>query len=65
MEFRSKPGDYDWYVLGRIAEQYGLNDFAGSLYGKVSPPKLPDAARCLHPRPAAIEEPWQAHRPGQ
>jgi len=27
----------DWYVLGRIAEQYGLNDVAAGLYRKVPP----------------------------
>jgi hypothetical protein len=27
--------DGDWYVLGRIAEQYGLNDLAAGLYRKV------------------------------
>jgi tetratricopeptide (TPR) repeat protein len=29
--------DGDWYVLGRIAEQYGLNDLAAGLYRKVPP----------------------------
>ena len=32
--------DGDWYVLGRIAEQYGLNDVAAGLYRKapLAPP---------------------------
>jgi tetratricopeptide (TPR) repeat protein len=34
------PGDTEWYVLGRIAEQFGLSDIAAELYRKVSPPKL-------------------------
>jgi tetratricopeptide (TPR) repeat protein len=34
--------DGDWYVLGRIAEQYGLNDLAAGLYRKV--PRKPIAA---------------------
>lgn len=28
--------DHDWYVLGRIAENYGVDDYAISAYGKVS-----------------------------
>ena len=32
--------DGDWYVLGRIAEQYGLNDLAAGLYRKVPPKPL-------------------------
>jgi hypothetical protein len=32
----------DWYVLGRIAEQYGLDEVAAGLYRKVSAKK--DAA---------------------
>ncbi len=35
--------DGDWYVLGRIAEQYGLNDLAAGLYRKV--PLKPIAGR--------------------
>ena len=31
-----RSDDADWYVLGRIAEQYGLNDVAAGLYRKVS-----------------------------
>jgi hypothetical protein len=30
----------DWYVLGRIAEQYGLDDLAAGLYHKVPPKPL-------------------------
>lgn len=36
------PGDVEWYVLGRIAEDFGLNDIAAALYGKISPPKFAD-----------------------
>ncbi len=35
--------DADWYVLGRIAEQYRLNDLAAGLYRKVAP--IPIAGR--------------------
>jgi tetratricopeptide (TPR) repeat protein len=31
--------DLDWYVLGRIAEQYGLDDVAAGLFRKVPRPK--------------------------
>ncbi|MGO9113195.1 MAG: DUF3857 domain-containing protein [Thermoguttaceae bacterium] len=36
------PGDAEWYVLGRIAEEFSLNDIAVTMYGKVSPPKSPN-----------------------
>ena len=36
------PGDLEWYVLGRSAEEFGLNEIAAALYGKVSAPKFPD-----------------------
>jgi hypothetical protein len=32
---RSNLGPADWYLLGRIAENYGLDDFAIASYGKV------------------------------
>jgi len=41
-DFGAPPGDVEWYVLGRIAEHFGLSDIATTLYGKVSAPKLPD-----------------------
>ncbi len=31
----------DWYVLGRIAQQYELPDVAASMYRKVNPPEVP------------------------
>ena len=34
-----EPNDQDWFVVGRIAEQYGLSDAAVALYRKLSPPK--------------------------
>jgi hypothetical protein len=34
--------DGDWYILGRIAEQYGLNDVAAAMYRKV--PLMPPGA---------------------
>ncbi len=34
-----EPQDPDWCVLGRIAESYGLNEIAKSLYNKVSRPR--------------------------
>jgi transglutaminase-like putative cysteine protease/predicted Zn-dependent protease len=33
------PGGDDWYVFGRLAEQYGLPDVARNYYRKVTPPK--------------------------
>lgn len=39
--------DGDWYILGRIAEQYGLNDVAAGLYRNV-PLKPPGAGDDIH-----------------
>jgi tetratricopeptide (TPR) repeat protein len=39
--------DGDWYVLARIAEQYGLNDVAAGLYRKV-PLKPPGGGDDIH-----------------
>jgi len=41
MEFAGseEPDDEEWYVFGRIAEQYGLPDAAKSMYAKVARPK--------------------------
>lgn len=41
MEFAGseEPNDDDWYVFGRIAEQYGLPDAAKAMYARVAPPK--------------------------
>jgi tetratricopeptide (TPR) repeat protein/transglutaminase-like putative cysteine protease len=36
------PGAEDWYVFGRLAEQYGLPDVARKYYRKVPLPKSPD-----------------------
>jgi tetratricopeptide (TPR) repeat protein len=38
-----RPETADWYVLGRIAEQYGLDEVAAALYRKV-PAKQPATA---------------------
>ena len=35
------PDANDWYVFGRLAEQYGLPDVARKYYRKVAPPKIP------------------------
>ena len=35
----SKPAPHDWYVLGRIAENYGATDAAVAAYRKVDKPK--------------------------
>ncbi len=32
----------EWYVLGRIAEEYGIMDFALDAYIKVEPPEIPE-----------------------
>ena len=37
------PGADDWYVFGRLAEQYGLPDVARKYYKKVTPPKSLEA----------------------
>jgi tetratricopeptide (TPR) repeat protein len=37
------PGADDWYVFGRLAEQYGLPDVARKYYRKVTAPKSLDA----------------------
>lgn len=34
-----EPSGSDWYVLGRIAENYGANDAALAAYKRVTPPK--------------------------
>ncbi len=36
---REEPADHDWYVLGRIAENYGALDAAMAAYKKVEKPK--------------------------
>ncbi|MGE5183106.1 MAG: DUF3857 domain-containing protein [Acidobacteriota bacterium] len=36
-----KPRDADWYVIGRIAESYGLRDDAIAAYRHVQPPQHP------------------------
>ena len=37
----NRMADNDWYVLGRIAEDYNLDDVAAELYRKVQRPKRP------------------------
>ena len=37
------PDSEDWYVLGRIAEQYSLPDIAVAAYRKVGEAKMPSA----------------------
>jgi hypothetical protein len=34
-----EPNSQAWYVLGRIAEQYGLNDVAIAAYQRVQKPE--------------------------
>ncbi|HUP63278.1 MAG TPA: DUF3857 domain-containing protein [Thermoanaerobaculia bacterium] len=36
---REEPADHDWYVLGRIAENYGAKDAALAAYRRVEKPK--------------------------
>lgn len=36
---REEPSSVDWYVLGRIAENYGANDAALAAYKRVTKPK--------------------------
>jgi predicted Zn-dependent protease len=38
--------EFDWYVLGRIAESIGLQDEARRAYAKISKPKEPDSMHC-------------------
>jgi tetratricopeptide (TPR) repeat protein/transglutaminase-like putative cysteine protease len=40
--------EYDWYVLGRIAESIGLRDEARRAYAKITKPKEPDPMHCYH-----------------
>jgi hypothetical protein len=37
------PADADWYVIGRVAEDYGLPEEALAAYRRVSRPQQPDA----------------------
>lgn len=39
-----EPGPLDWYVFGRIAEQYGLPEVARGLYARVERPTPDDAS---------------------
>jgi tetratricopeptide (TPR) repeat protein len=53
MELRNgEPGSSDWYVFGRLAEQYELPDLARGYYERVEPdgndPKDPDPASTYH-----------------
>jgi predicted Zn-dependent protease len=41
---RDEPAPHDWYVLGRIAENYGATDAALAAYKKVDKPKESVAA---------------------
>lgn len=41
---RDEPAPHDWYVLGRIAENYGVTDAALAAYRKVDKPKTTPAA---------------------
>src|SRR5205807_5267184 len=36
---RDDPAPHDWYVLGRIAEDYGATDAAAAAYKRVEKPK--------------------------
>lgn len=39
---RKEPGDPDWYLQGRVAEQVGLRDDAIAAYRHLKPPPHPD-----------------------
>ena len=39
LEGADEPDDAEWYVFGRIAEQYGLGSDAETMYRKLSKPK--------------------------
>ncbi|HWW62168.1 MAG TPA: hypothetical protein VN181_12430, partial [Thermoanaerobaculia bacterium] len=41
---RDEPAEHDWYVLGRIAENYGARDAALAAYKRVEKPKTYDAS---------------------
>ena len=45
------PSAEDWYVFGRLAEQYGLPDVARKYYRKVARPEEPGRRADVHPRP--------------
>ena len=58
-----RTAEADWYVLGRIAEQYGLDEVAAGLYRKV-PARQAAVAECLCAGAAKVEEGGEvvAHR---
>jgi hypothetical protein len=35
----AEPDDEDWYVFGRIAEQYGFKQEAASMYRRLAKPR--------------------------
>ncbi|HYR29373.1 MAG TPA: hypothetical protein VEU30_12960, partial [Thermoanaerobaculia bacterium] len=39
---RYEPGDDDWYIIGRIAETYGVKDTAAAAYKRVPKAKEND-----------------------
>jgi len=41
---KNEPEDADWYVVGRIAENYGLREPAIEAYRKLTPPDDPEAS---------------------
>ncbi|MBN1648769.1 MAG: DUF3857 domain-containing protein [Spirochaetales bacterium] len=42
MSGRAELDSNEWYVLGRIAEEYGIMDFALDAYARVEPPDVPE-----------------------
>ncbi len=44
----SPPGDLEWYILGRMAEECDFGDIAAGLYAKLKPPKLPNEHSVYH-----------------
>ena len=60
------PGAADWYVFGRMAEQYGLPEVARGLYARVEKPADGEAASTFHlaqARLAALGPPAPLARP--
>ena len=62
----SAPGEADWYVFGRMAEQYGLPEVARGLYARVEKPTDFEAFSTYHlaqARLAALGAPAPPARP--
>jgi tetratricopeptide (TPR) repeat protein len=64
-----EPDENDWYVFGRIAEQYGLTTEASVMYRRLSKPKnelaIPSSSYALAQRRLVLLEPGSAKVPAR